>query len=371
MLPRLESGGVERGTVQIATAAAKAGFISLVASAGGKLVRELEPRGAEHILLPLATKNPFRIVKNACRLERLIRERGVDIVHARSRAPAWGAYIAAKRTDCRFVTTFHGYYSHRTALKRFYNSVMAKGEAVIAISHFIAAHLKETYHVPENAIRIIPRGTDMEAFHPALVSARQVSALRKEWGMREAWKVILVPGRIVRRKGHLLVLEALKIMPDKEWLCIMLGDAGGHEAYVQEIRNHAAAYGLQDLIKIVPATQNMPAAYAIADVVINASTQPEAFGRIPAEAMAMGKPVIATRLGGALETVIHGATGWLVSHQNPSEMTLALTEALALTPYEKKTLAKYCRAHVAKHFSGSRMEAKTLELYHELLAENT
>lgn len=369
VLPRMESGGVERGTLQIAAAAAKAGFVSLVASEGGKLVQELKKSGAKHITLPFATKNPLRILSNTFRLKRILREKGVNIVHARSRAPAWSAYFASKRTGCHFVTTFHGYYSHRNTFKRLYNSVMTKSERVIAISQFIEEHLKNTYHVAAEKIRLIPRGTDMELFDPKQVDSRRIGALRKTWGIKKEWPVILLPGRIVRRKGHLLVLEALQLLTQKNFYCVMLGNSVGHEAYAREIARQAAASGFQEQIKLMPAVQDMPAAYAAADIVINASTEPEAFGRIPTEAMAMGKPVIATRLGGALETMIHGKTGWLVSHETPQEMAMALTEALSLAPRERSILARSCRKHIETHFSAGDMEAKTLELYYELLAK--
>ncbi|MCP5361602.1 MAG: glycosyltransferase family 4 protein [Hyphomicrobiales bacterium] len=370
VLPRLDSGGVERGTLEVAKAAVEEGFTSLVASSGGAMVTQLEAEGSRHITLPLKGRNPLTIFRNASRLTEVIRREGVDIVHARSRAPGWSALMAARCAGVPFLTTFHGYYSlrYRYGPKYWYNSVMVRGERVIAISEFIAAHLKEAYHVPEERIRLIPRGADTVLFNPERVREAEMVALRQQWGLAEPWPVIFVPGRIVRRKGQALVLEALKHMADQDWHCVMAGNAKGHEAYAAELLQKAESYGLKDRVRIVPPCSAMSAAYALAAVTINASTLPEAFGRIPVEAQAMGCPVVATALGGALETVQDGKTGWLVDAKRPEAMAEALKTALTMDASARAAMAHAARTHVEKYFSMHQMCGKTLELYYELLA---
>ena len=224
VLPALDAGGgVERGTVEIASAIVEAGGRALVASAGGAMVHELKRVGAEHFTLALASKNPAVILANVKRLAGLIQAEGADIVHARSRAPAWSAYYAARRARCHFVTTFHGTYGSGNWIKRRYNSVMTRGERVIAISHFIAGHVRRVYGVPAAAIRVIHRGVDLERFDPKKVSAERVVALAGSWRLPDGMPVVMLPGRLTRWKGQMVFIRAIAALPRRDIRCLLVG----------------------------------------------------------------------------------------------------------------------------------------------------
>ena len=224
VLPRLVVGGAERGTVDVGTAIQRAGGIALVASEGGPMVHELERSRAKHIKLPLARKNPLTIWRNAGRLARLIRQHKVDIIHARSRAPAWSALWAARRTGIRFVTTYHDTYSANSSWKRRYNSVMAKGHRVIAISEFIADHIRDLYGLGASVLRVIPRGVDLTRFDPTRVPAERKIKLTHDWNLPEDRPIILMPARLSRKKGHRVLIEALAKLKRTDICCVMVGD---------------------------------------------------------------------------------------------------------------------------------------------------
>lgn len=313
VLPELETGGVERGTVDIAAGIAEVGWTPLVASTGGRLEHDLGRVDAIHYELPLKSKNPLVMARNVRRLRQLIEREGVDLVHARSRAPGVERVPGrARGGGAPFVTTFHGTYSHGTWVKRRYNAVMTRGRRVIAISEFIADHLRQIYNIDDERIRVIHRGVDTSRFHPAAVSADRIIGLARRWRIDETKPVIMLPGRLTRWKGHLDLIEALKKLGRRDVLCLMVGDETKQSGYRAEIESRLLEAGLLQVVGLVGATNDMPAAYMLADVVVSASTRPEAFGRIAAEAQAMGRPVIATGHGGARETVQDGVTGWLV-----------------------------------------------------------
>lgn len=371
VLPALETGGVERGAVQIAGAIARAGWRSLVASAGGTMVRELDRLGAQHIQLPLDTKNPFVIRANIDRLVRVIQSERVDLVHARSRAPAWSAWIAAEREGKPFVTTFHGTYGAGNALKRLYNGVMAKGEPTIAASEFIARHIIETYHVPPERLRLIPRGIDLERFSPDKVQPHRMLQLVKDWRLPDGVTVILLPGRLTRWKGQTVLIEALTHLKRTDIVCVLAGSDQGRTQYHQELERLVDGQGLSGRVRIVGDCQDMPAAYMLADVVVSASTEPEAFGRVAVEAQAMGRPVIATDHGGSRETIVPDVTGWLVAPGDPQALATALTDAADLTVEARLRLAEVAIQHVRQHFDQQAMCEATLAVYEEALARRS
>lgn len=369
VLPALgEQGGVERGTVDVARAIAEAGGRSLVASAGGPLVHELGRAGASHVTLPLASKNPLVLHANIRRLEALIAASEIDIVHARSRAPAWSAWYAARRTGAGFVTTFHGTYRADTGLKRRYNAVMARGELVIAISRFIARHLDELYHVPTARIRVIPRGTDFTRFTPDAMPPERQIALANRWRIDDGQPVVLLPGRLTRWKGQRVFIDAIAALGRRDLRCIVLGDAQGREDYRQELAAAIVSHGLGGVIRIIDRCDDMPAAYMLSDVVVSASIEPEAFGRVLVEAQAMGRPVIGTDHGGARETVIAGETGWLVPPADPAALAAAIGRALTLGAEERSRMARAAIAHVRGRFSREAMCRDTLAVYREVVA---
>ncbi|MBL6929340.1 MAG: glycosyltransferase family 4 protein [Rhodospirillales bacterium] len=368
VLPALGAGGgVERGTIEIARAISEAGGRSLVVSAGGSQVYELARAKAEHFELPVDSKNPLIMRANIDRLARLIVDERVDIVHARSRAPAWSAYYAAKRTDRAFVTTFHGVYSAGNLVKRKYNSVMTRGERVIAISNYIAGHMRRMYGVPSSKIRVIHRGVDLNTFDPAKVSAERVATLAGQWRLDDGLPVVMLPGRLTRWKGQTVFLEAISRLGRKDLRCVLVGSDQGRTDYRRELEDLIARHDLGGVVRIVDHCADMPAAYMLTDVMVSASTDPEAFGRVVPEAQALGRPVIASDHGGARETVVEGITGWLTPPGDAEALAAMLKEVLALDGAARHKLAKTAIAHVRAEFSKDAMCAKTLDVYNEVI----
>ncbi len=357
VLPALDAGGVERGTLEIAEAIARAGFRPLVASAGGRLAAAL---GEAHRTLPLATKNPLAMRRNAAALAALAREEGVVLIHARSRAPAWSALWAARRGGLPFVTTYHAAYNEGFPGKRLYNSVMARGDRVIAISRFVAEHLMARHGTDPGRVRVILRGVDPARFDPAAVPPERVAALRDSWQVPEGAPVLLLPARLTRWKGGLVVLEALARLPGA--VAVLIGD--GRPAFVAELRARAAALGLGGRLRLPGHVADMPAALLAADLVIHASVEAEGFGRSVIEAQAMARPVIASDLGGPRETVRHGETGWLVPPGDPAALAEAARAALALPPAARAALGAAARAGVPTLRA---MQDATLAVYGEVL----
>jgi glycosyltransferase involved in cell wall biosynthesis len=366
VVPSLDSGGVERGTVEIATALAAAGWTAYVASAGGTMERELARAGIAHIHLPLASKNPLTIRRNVGALARVIREHQIDIVHARSRAPAWSAWKAAKKTRRRFVTTFHNAYDTGAPFKHWYNSVMARGERVIAISEFVAAHAASEYGIGADRLRTIPRGVDMRLFDGDRVNGDRVADLAAKWRVPDGFSVVMLPGRLTRWKGGLDFIEAIARLGRRDLCCLLVG-AEQRSGFRRELEAQIERYGLVGQFRIVEDCRDIAAAYVLADVVVSASTDPEGFGRTIVEAQAMGRPVIATDHGGARETIIPGSTGWLVPPGDTGSMAAAIGEALGLDPASRTALARRARAHIAAGFTREAMCARTIEIYEELL----
>ncbi|MCW8915212.1 MAG: glycosyltransferase family 4 protein [Magnetovibrio sp.] len=371
VLPALGgSGGVERGTVEVAGSIHDAGWRSLVASNGGERVYQLQRANAEHFELPLHSKNPFTIYANIAKLEKLIKDEGVDIVHARSRAPAWSAYYACIRTGTPFITTFHGTYSVGNALKRAYNSVMTKGERIIAISRFIAGHLKQTYGAPGDKIRVIHRGVDLDSFNPGLVSVERVVKLANHWRLEDGYPVVMLPGRLTRWKGQTVFIEAIAALKRKDIRCVLVGSDQGRTAYRKELERLIEANDLSGVVRIVDHCNDMPAAYMLADVVVSASTDPEAFGRVVVEAQALGRPVVAPDHGGACETIVDRDTGWLFAAGDKEALALALREALELDEAGRQAYSDRAIASVSENFSKTTMCDKTLDVYREVLADH-
>ncbi len=363
VLPALNGGGVERGTVDIARAIAEKGWGSFVASSGGRMESQIEEAGAKHIPLPLASKNPATILHNAFRLAKIIRENGVNIIHARSRVPAWSAYFAAKMTKIPLVTTFHGVYSGTSALKKKYNSVMTYGDRVIAVSEFIKKHIHDNYQTDMRKVEVIHRGVDMDAFSPEKVDEKAVDELRQKWQIPNGKQVIFMPARITRWKGQAVFIDALLELPHRDFYCVIAGVSGKHENFKSELQAKISEANADDVIKIVDAVSDMTAGLTLADIVVCPSLRPEAFGRIPIEASAMKKPIIATAHGGAMETVIDGKTGLLVPPDNAVELSAAIEKGLLNHWFD----GEFARQHVEEYFSLGKMCRRTIEIYEGLL----
>ncbi|MEQ8404694.1 MAG: glycosyltransferase family 4 protein [Oceanicaulis sp.] len=366
VIPELDAGGAERTTIEIAEAVKAAGGRCIVASCGGRLEDELEAAGGALVRLDMKTKNPASIWRNAGRLARLIKAEGVDLVHARSRAPAWSAKWAARRTGKPFVTTYHGTYTARSALKRWYNSVMAAGDRVIANSQFIADHVRAEHGVAEDRLRVIPRGVDLARFDASAVDDARVALLKERWGVRDGETLIVLPGRLTRWKGQAFfigMLAGLKTPRPVRLVCP--GDAQGREDYRTELELAARA---AKLTLVLPGHEtDMPAAYKSADLVVCPSLEPEAFGRTAAEAQAVGAPVIAADHGGAREAVSHGETGWRAAPGDAEAWRTAVLEALSLDEPARTKLARAGREHITARFSAAQLQESTLRVYRELL----
>ena len=351
ILPRLETGGVERGTTEIATALKKAGWTSIVVSGGGRLVHDLERGGTEHITLSVYSKNPIIMRKNAKLLAKIIKEKNVDIVHARSRAPAWSAKWACEATGVPFLTTFHGAYNIGPfKIKKKYNKVMTDGVLTIAVSNFIKQHILENYEgVEADKIRVIHRGADIERFDISKVSPERLIALSKKWCLPEDLPVIMLPGRLTRWKGQLLLLDALAQMKHKNVRCLFVGSDQGRKRYRNELEKTAKKLNLTSV------------------VVVSASTDPEAFGRVIPEAQAMGRLVIGPNHGGATETIKDKETGFLFEHGNAQDLAEKLDFVLDLSAEEKQKITQKAVQSVRNEFSKDSMCAKTLDVYREIM----
>lgn len=367
VLPALETGGVERGTLEIAAAIEEAGGRALVASAGGRMAAGLARSGARHIELPLASRDPWRIWRNAAALEDLIVRDRVDIVHARSRAPAWSAWLAAKRTGVPFVTTYHGAYNEGVPGKRWYNSVMARGKLVIAISGFIAELIQQRHGVPPARIRMIPRGVDADMFDPTRVNGDRVPRLARAWRVEDGHPIVLLPGRLTRWKGQAVLIHALARLRNSDAVVVLAGSDQGRRGYAEELAALARRLRVEHRVRIVGGVDDMPAAYKLSDIVVNASTDPEAFGRVVIEAQAMARPVIATDHGGAVETVAHGVTGWRVRPNDPDELAGMLDAVLAQSAAKRMEMGTEARAMVTSRFTVKAMQEATLDVYREVL----
>jgi glycosyltransferase involved in cell wall biosynthesis len=370
VLPALRQGGVERTSIEIASAVSEAGGRCIIVSAGGPMQYDVTRAKAEHITLPVDSKNPFIMYTNVFRLAKIIRDNNVDIVHARSRAPAWSAWVAAKRCGVPFVTTFHGVYSLGGRLKRRYNGIMTKGHMVIANSTFVAAHIRKNYGIRLSKLRIIHRGVDLDRFDADKVKPQRVVELANIWRLEEGLPVIMLPGRLTRWKGQVLFIEAIAALGRKDIRCLLVGSDQGRSNYRREVENLIADNDLNEVVRIIDNCNDMPAAYMLTDVVVSASTDPEAFGRVIPEAQALGRPVIATNHGGALETVIQGKTGWLVPPGDAQALTSAIECVLGLDEGARKELAQKAVENVREKFSKTTMCAKTLAVYDEILSEN-
>lgn len=367
VIPELDAGGAERTTLEIAEAVVAAGGRALVASEGGRLEGELDAIGADLVRLPVKSKNPLTIWRNAGRLADLVRREGVDIIHARSRAPAWSALLAARRTGAVFVTTYHGTYNARSELKRRYNAVMARGAVTIANSAFIADHVAREHPGLARRIEIIPRGVDLGPFDPERVEPARANAHREGWQVPVGAPVILLPARLTRWKGQLLAIEAVsRLAPrDPAPVLVLAGDAQGRDAYVREIEARAKELGVA--IRLPGHVGDMPGALMAADLVLAPSLEPEAFGRSAAEAQAMGRPVIVADHGGAREVVEHGVTGWRVPPGDAGALAAAIETAFSLSPQARAAMARAARQRVEAHFSKRALQENTLRVYRELL----
>lgn len=373
VIPALDTGGVERTTIDVAGALSREGFVPLVASTGGRLEPQLRAAGGELIRLPVDSKVPHVLIANAFRLRDLIVRRNVKLIHARSRAPAWSAFWAAKMSGVPFVTTYHGIYNARSTLKRFYNSVMVRGQKTIANSQWTAAHIEKEHRTTPDDIIVIPRGIDLSQFDPGGIAPERIADMRASWGAKPDNIVVLLPGRLTRWKGQEVFINALKDLARTRSLAnvraVLAGDSQGRESYEAGLRDAIADAGLDGTIIVSGHVSDMAAAYLAADIVVSASTDPEAFGRVAAEAGAMGRAVIATDHGGARETVLPNVSGILIPPGDAAALAKALDRMLAMGSDQLNEMGAAGRNHIARRFTLDRMCADTIALYKAILGD--
>lgn len=368
VLPELETGGVETGTIEIACELQKRGIKNFVASQGGRMVHELEKAGIPHLTLPLKSKNIFTMRHNAEKLAQYIKENGINIVHARSRAPAWSAYWAAKAANVHYMTTFHGTYGlGPCGIKKLYNRVMTYGEKIIAISNHIKNHILQNYKADEKNIRLIHRCADIEKFAPAAVTLERMINKIKEYHIAEDKPVLLLPGRITHWKGQHLLLEALHLMKNKDYYCIITGDAQGRDKYLNSLKELARKYKLENRVGFFGRYSDVPALMMVSDVILSTAIEPEAFGRISVEGQAMGKIVVASDIGGSLDTIQDGITGKFFKSGDSQSLADALDWALTLNDKEKQKISAAAIKNVREHFTKQIMCDKTIDVYREVV----
>ncbi len=367
VIPTLVTGGAERGCIDMAAAIQRAGGTAIVVSAGGPMARELDRYGAKHIQMPVQSKNPLTMRRNATRLGKLIAQYGVDLIHARSRAPAWSAYWAAKAAGIPFVTTFHAPYNFKGRVKKWYNSVMAKGDRVIAVSRFVYDHVASQYGVGADRLRLIHRGVDVDILTPERVTQARMAQLIQQWRLPEDQRIVLLPGRLTRWKGQRVLIDAIARLGRSDVRAVLVGDDQGRDNYRQELEDHIRRLNLGTQVTIAGHCNDMAAAYMLSDIVVNASVEPEAFGRVIAEAQAMGRPVIVSNLGAVQETVINGETGLVVPPNDPEALAGAIRAALDLDPLQRQAVGLDGMRHVRSNFTKAGMCAATLAVYAELL----
>ena len=375
VIPSLNEGGAERTTIDIAEALIASGHQAFVATSGGRMIPWLNEMGAKVVLGPFGSKNPVNLYLNTLRLEELVKQYQISILHARSRAPAWSALFAARRTGCPLVTTHHGTFRDAGYFKSVYNSVMARGDVVIANSNFIADRIRDKYPAAHDKVITIPRGIDTSHFDPSDVDEARVATFKESTGAPRDARLVLLPGRLTGWKGQTVFIDAAaniakqSTFRDVHFLVVGEGEPGS--AFERSLIEQIDALGLRERFHFTGHWDDMPAAYAAASLVISASTEPEAFGRVAVEAQAMERPIIASALGGSLETIIPGETGWLCEPAAPSALAKQITETLNLDPETLTAIGRSGRQHVLATYSKDTMCAQTLKIYRSLAADNT
>ena len=374
VIPRLGYGGAETGCYDIAHYLAEQNCGSYIATSGGDLLKFVKKNKVKVFKLPVHSKNPLIIILNTIMMIFLILIKKINIVHARSRAPAWSCYFACLITNTIFVTTFHGTYNFKSKLKKFYNSIMLRSKLTIAGSNFIFGHINDNYSEYLNKhkkLRVIFRGINVDYFNSKNISILKQEKLKREWSIDPNKFIILMPGRLTYWKGQEKFIEALNILVEDynftNFHAILLGSDQGRKVYSKKLFSLVERYSLSKKISFINHCGEMPLAYSLADVVVSASIEPEAFGRIAVESQSMGKPIIASNIGGSKETVLNKKTGFLYKHDDPRELAKSLNTVIQLNQEELKLMGNEGRKNVAKKFDVELMCDSNLREYKKLL----
>ena len=374
VIPKLGYGGAETGCYDIAHYLAEQNCGSYIATSGGELLKFIKKNRVKVFKLPVHSKNPLIIILNTIIMIFLILLKKINIVHARSRAPAWSCYFACLLTKAIFVTTFHGTYNYKSKLKKFYNSIMLRSKLTIAGSNFIFGHINDNYSEYLNKhkkLRVIFRGINVDYFNSKNISILKQEKLKGEWSLDSNKFIILMPGRLTFWKGQEKFIEALNILIEdynfSNFHAVLLGSDQGRKVYSKKLFSLVERYSLSKKISFINHCGEMPLAYSLADVVVSASIEPEAFGRIAVESQSMGKPIIASNIGGSKETVLNKKTGFLYKHDDPRELAKSLNTVIQLNQEELKLMGNEGRKNVAKKFDVELMCDSNLREYKKLL----
>ena len=374
VIPKLGFGGAETGCYDIAHYLAEQDCESYIATSGGELLKYVKKNKVKIFRLPVHSKNPIMIFLNTIFLSLIILIKKINIVHARSRAPAWSCYFACLITNTNFVTTFHGTYNFKNKFKKFYNSIMLKSKLTIAGSNFIFGHISDNYNEyldKKKKLRVIFRGINVDYFNPKNISILKQEKLKKEWNIDTNKFIILMPGRLTYWKGQEKFIEALNILivdyNFTNFQAILLGSDQGRKVYSKKLLSLVERYSLIKKIKFIQNCKEMPLAYSLADVVVSASIEPEAFGRVSVESQAMCKPIIASNIGGSKETVLNKKSGFLYKHDDPRELAKNLNTVIQLSQEELKLMGNEGRKNITKKFDVEVMCDSNLREYKKLL----
>ena len=374
VIPKLGYGGAETGCYDIAHFLPENDCGSFLATSGGELLKFVKKDKVKLIRLPVHSKNPLLVLFNTLVLIIYILLFKINIVHARSRAPAWSCYFASIITRRIFVTTFHGTYNFKSNLKKFYNSVMLRAKLTIAGSNFIFSHINENYGEylsKEKKLRVIFRGINVDYYNSKNISILKQEKLKQEWGLSANKFTILLPGRLTYWKGQEKFIEALNILIEDfnytNFQGIILGSDQGRKVYSKKLINLVQRYSLNKKVKFIQHCNDMPLAYSLADVVVSASIEPEAFGRVSVEAQSMGKPIVASNIGGSKETIINKKTGFLYKHDDPRELAKILNTVIQLSQDELKSMGNEGRKNITKKFDVETMCQSNLKEYKRLI----
>jgi len=376
VVPTLDGGAADAGAVELVRLLRQAGNHAVVASRVGRLVADVTAAGAEFLPLDVASNNPIVILRSAFALARIARDRQCDVIHALGRAGAWSAYVAARMCGIPLVTSWYKGFREQNMLKHLYNGIMARGARVIAVSEQIAQLINDRYGTPWEKIAVVPCSIDFERFDPAKVAPERVEAARNSWGVKPETKVILIAGRILRRKGHHVVVRAvqrLKRMGLKNFLCVFVGEDRGRTHYTGELWDQVLATGTMDVIRMAAPVSDMPAAYAAACVVVSGAVQPEGVQRAILEAQAMARPVIVSDLAAGPDVVLtvpgvpeSRITGLRFHSGDDAALAAALLRLFSLTEYDRRAIGTRGREWVLDHFNGPAVAEQTLRLYGEI-----
>ena len=374
VIPKLGYGGAETGCYDLAHYLPENNCSSYIVTSGGELLKFIDKKKVKVIKLPVHSKNPFLMLFNSIALIFIILLNNISIVHARSRAPAWSCLFATKITRRKFVTTFHGTYNFKNSIKKFYNSVMVRSDLIIAGSNFIFSHINQNYPKYldlKKKFLVIFRGINVDYFDSSTTLDSEENRLISDWEVDKNKKTILMPGRLTAWKGQETFIEALNLV-NKElgyesFNAVILGSDQGRDIYTKKIKRLAEQYRLTSQLKFIEHCKNMPLAYKISDIVVSASVEPEAFGRVAVEAQSMEKPIIASDIGGSNETIIDNVTGFLFQSGNAEALSKKIIEALQLDESRLKSIGIEGRKNIIKKFNVEKMCFSTYSEYKKLL----